>query len=303
MPKWLAVLVFLTSFPLLAQSRFDGTWRMKMDTLEFSATPEEYLVADGVYHCLSCAPKVDIKADGADHKAEGHEAFYDTIAVRVLDAQSLDFTFKKNGKLVAMSKETVSSDGKTMIEEFQNAPKTDSITGKAGFIRVAEGPPGSHALSGKWQMRTIKNDTDAGTLTTYRSIPNGLRITSGRETYEAKFDGKDYPVGKDLHSTVSLTLIDEDTFEETDKHNGKVLTVSRITVSKDGTTMKVESTDQQRGATMTSTQNHPDIGSVTVNTAPPSGAFAASMLPLCSFITDLQMLSPNPVPRPGRFVV
>jgi hypothetical protein len=52
-------------------------------------------------------------------------------------------------------------------------------------------------------------------------------------------------------------------------------------------------------------QPHPtgDTGSVTVNIAPPSGEFAASTLPLCSFITDLQMLKPNPVPRPGRFVV
>src|SRR6202034_3171331 len=46
-----------------------------------------------------------------------------------------------------------------------------------------------------------------------------------------------------------------------------------------------------------------DAGSVTVNTAPPSGELATSMLPLCSFSTDLQMLSPNPVPRPGRLVV
>lgn len=253
MPKRLAVLVFLLPFPLIAQSRFDGTWRMKMDTLEFSSTPEEYLVADGRYQCLSCAPKMDIKADGADHKAEGHEAYYDTIAVHVLDSQSLDFTFKKQGKLVATSKETVAPDGKTMMEEFQKAPKTDPVTGKAGFVRVAEGPAGSHVLSGKWQMRTIKNDTEAGTLTTYRSIPNGLWITSGRESYEAKFDGKDYPVGKDLHSTVSLTLIDENTFEETDKHDGRVLSVSRMTISKDGTKMTVESSDEQRGATMTYT--------------------------------------------------
>jgi len=253
MPNRLAVLVLLIPFPLLGQSRFDGTWRMKMDSLEFSTTPEEYLVADGVYHCVSCVPRVDVKADGADHKAQGHESYYDTIAVRVLDSQSLDFTFKKNGKLVATSKETVAPDGKTMIEEFRNAAKNAPVAGKAGFLRVSDPPAGSHVLSGKWQMRTIKNNTDAGTLTTYRSIPNGLKIISGRESYEAKFDGKDYPVGKDLHSTVSLTLIDDNTFEETDKRDGKVLTVSRMIVSSDGATMRVESSDQQRGATMTYT--------------------------------------------------
>src|SRR5581483_4732008 len=37
----------------------------------------------------------------------------------------------------------------------------------------------------------------------------------------------------------------------------------------------------------------PAAGRVTVNTAPPPGELAASMLPLCSFITDLQMLKPS----------
>jgi hypothetical protein len=248
-----ALLLALSSDVASAQSRFDGTWRMKMETLEFSGTPEEYLIAEGLYHCLSCVPKVDVPTDGVDHKASGHEAYYDTIAVRVLDPRSLEFVFKKNGKLVAESKETVSADGKTMTEEFQNAGDADSVVGKAGFIRVGEAPPGLHALSGKWQMRAIRNDTEAGTLTTYRSIPNGLKIISGRESYEAKFDGRDYSVGKDLHSTISLTLIDDRTLEETDKADGKILTVSRMTVSKDGATMTVKSTDKQRDSTMTYT--------------------------------------------------
>src|SRR5208283_2457282 len=44
-------------------------------------------------------------------------------------------------------------------------------------------------------------------------------------------------------------------------------------------------------------------GSVMVNTAPPPGAEDTSMLPPCSRSTVLQMLSPRPVPRPGRLVV
>jgi hypothetical protein len=253
MPKGLAIVVLLTALSSSAQTPFDGTWRMKMDTLQFSGKPEEYLIANGAYRCLSCVPEVNIKTDGADHNVGGHEAYYDAIAVHVLDASSLDFTFKKGGKLVATSKEIVAPDGQTMIEEFGNGLESDSVTGKAGFVRVAKGPEGAHILSGQWQMRTIRNDTEAGTLTTYHSIPNGLRIISGREGYDAKFDGKDYPVGKDVHSTVSLMRVDENTLEETDKHDGKTLTFSRMTVSKDGGTMTVESTDNQRGGTMTYT--------------------------------------------------
>ena len=90
-------------------------------------------------------------------------------------------------------------------------------------------------------------------MTTYRSIPNGLRISDGGDSFEAKFDGKDYPLGRDWLTTVSLTLVDENTLQETDKHQGEIMTVSRMTVSRDGKTMAVESLDNQRGTTMTYT--------------------------------------------------
>jgi hypothetical protein len=63
MNKQLALFVFLTS-AVFAQNRFDGTWEMKMDTLQFSGPPEEYLIDKGMYRCLRCVPKVDVKADG-----------------------------------------------------------------------------------------------------------------------------------------------------------------------------------------------------------------------------------------------
>jgi hypothetical protein len=251
MPNRLSLLLLLAVSSSVAQTRFDGTWKMKMDSLQFSGSAEDYLIANGMYHCLSCVPKVEVTADGTDQRVEGHEIYYDTMAVRILSTRSIEFSFKKDGKPVARSKETVSVDGKTMLEEFQNLGAKQTVTGNAGFMRVADPPAGAHALSGKWQMRSIRNKTQAGTLTTYRSIPNGLRISDGNENFEAKFDGKDYPLGRDWLTTVSLHLIDENTLEETDKHQGEIITVSRMTVSKDGRTMHVEATDQQRGTTMT----------------------------------------------------
>jgi hypothetical protein len=73
----LARLLFTPSF-LLAQSRFDGTWVMKMDTLRFSGTPEKYLFEKDMYHGLSCVPKVDVKTDGTEQQETGHD--YDTLA-------------------------------------------------------------------------------------------------------------------------------------------------------------------------------------------------------------------------------
>jgi hypothetical protein len=245
--KDLALLLLAPSF-LFSQSRFDGTWEMKMDTLRFSATPKEYLLEKGIYHCVTCAPRVDVKADGTDQKVAGH--YFNTIAVRVVDAQSVEFIQKKDGKVTFTVTENVSRDGLTMTEEFVNTMEAETVSGKAQFNRVSKGPPGSHSLSGKWQMQTVKNATRAGTLTTYRSISGGLKISDGSQSYEAKFDGKDYPASGDSHATTSLKLIDDSTIEETDKEDGKVVVVTLMTVSKDGKTMKVESVDKLRGSTM-----------------------------------------------------
>ena len=249
MNKQLALFVFLSS-AVFAQSRFDGTWEMKMDTLQFSRAPEQYLIDHGMYRCLSCVPKVDVKADGTDYKIAGHEAYYDTIAVKIVDANTVNFAFKKDGKPAARSVEIVSTDGQTMTEEFSNTMETEKVNGTAGFTRVSAGPPGAHALSGQWRMDTVRNSTTAGTLTTFESIPGGLKISDGSQSCVAKFDGNDYPIGKSGHATIALKVVDEYTLEETDKRDGKVMTVARMTVSKDGKSMTVESSDKQRGGTM-----------------------------------------------------
>jgi len=247
----LFALLFLTSSFLSAQSRFDGTWEMKMDTLRFSSAPEKYLLEKGTYHCLTCAPAVDVKADGTDQNVTGH--YFDTIAVRMIDANSVEFIQKKSGKTTFTVIETVSSDGQTMTEDFTNTMAAETVAGKAGFTRVSLGPARSHALSGEWQMQTVKNATRAGTLTSYQSIAGGLKISDGSQTYEVKFDGKDYRTGADAHATTLLRLVDDYTIEETDKQDGRIVLVTRMTVSKDGKSMRVESIDKLRDSTMTYT--------------------------------------------------
>jgi len=222
-----------------------------MDTLQFSATPEEYLLEKGLYHCLTCAPRVDVKADGTDQKVAGH--YFNTIAVRVVDDRSVEFIQKKDGKTTFTVTETVSHDGRSMEEDFVNTMDIETVSGKARFTRVSGGPMHSHALSGKWQMQTVKNATRAGTLTTYKSVSGGLKISDGGQSFDAKFDGKDYPANADSHSSTSLKLIDDSTIEETDKEDGKVVVITLMTVSKDGKTMKVESVDKLRGSTMSYT--------------------------------------------------
>jgi hypothetical protein len=246
----LALLLFAPSF-LLAQGLFDGTWEMKMDTVQFSGPPEKYLFDKEMYHCLSCVPKVDVKTDGTDQKVAGYPN-YDTLAVRILDGNSVRFTMKKEGKLTFVSTETVSPDGQTMTEEFVNTMEAETVSGKAGFMRVGKGPTSSHALSGEWRMDTVNNATPAGTMTTIQTTADGMRFSDGSQSYEAKFDGIDRPAsGNSAPSTASLHRIDDYTIEETSKQDGKIVGVKRMTVSKDGKSMKVETADKKRRTTMT----------------------------------------------------
>src|SRR5439155_15543844 len=104
---------------------------------------------------------------------------YDTLAVRILDSSSIEFTTKKEGKLTFVCTETVSPDGQTMTEKFTNTMEAETVTGKADFTRVGKGPAGSHALSGEWRMDTVKNATRAGTLTIIQTTTDGMRFSDG----------------------------------------------------------------------------------------------------------------------------
>jgi len=109
-----------------------------MDTLMFSYNPLEYLLDQGIFHCMSCTPRVDVKADGSDQKVTGYP--YDTLMVRVVSASSVEFIQKKNGSPTFACREIVSPDGNTKTEEFSETPTTQPVTGKAVFIRRAKGP-------------------------------------------------------------------------------------------------------------------------------------------------------------------
>ena len=148
MPNRLAffLLVTVSSF---GQTPFDGTWQMQMDTLQFSGPPEDYLFSDGMYHCKSCVPRVEVKSDSLDNPVAGYS--YDTLAVQILNNHAIKFTMKKAGKPFFECIETASPDGQKMTEEFTNTMEAEAVTGKAGFTRVGAGPVRSHVLSGQWR--------------------------------------------------------------------------------------------------------------------------------------------------------
>lgn len=252
-PLWLVLMMSLL-MPVLAmaQSAFDGTWKIDVNKAKLPEKPDVYLLQDGMYHCKTCVPPIDIKADGQDQKVTGHP-YFDTVSIKVMDDRTIEETFKKDGKAVATSKTTVSPDGNTSTFEFSDSSATnaDPVTGKGEATRVAKGPAGSHAISGSWRTSKVENVSDNGLMFTFKVEGDSLTMTSPTgQTYTAKLDGTDAPYKGDPGTTsVSVKRMGKNTMEETDKRDGKVISVSRMTVAPDGKTMTIAVNDKLHGTT------------------------------------------------------
>jgi hypothetical protein len=71
---WIGSPIFLL-MPVLAmaQSDFDGTWKIDLNTAAaMPDKPDVLLLQGGNYHCKSCVPVVNVKADGEDHSVTGN---------------------------------------------------------------------------------------------------------------------------------------------------------------------------------------------------------------------------------------
>jgi hypothetical protein len=236
-----------------AQVSIDGTWKIDAATAKFPEKPEKFELKDGRYTCSTCVPSIDIKADGTDQQVTGSK-YRDTVAVTVVNDHTVRLISKKDGKVVSEVKSTVGSDGTMLTEEFTEFPPAgEPVKGKVVSQRVAKGPAGSHALSGSWRTSKVPELSDNAVTVIFRSTADGLSMSAPTgESYEAKFDGKDYPVkGDPGGSVVSLKRIDERTIEETTKRDNKVVRVARLTLSPDGQTLNFVNDDKERGTRMT----------------------------------------------------
>jgi hypothetical protein len=249
----LLVLLLIAPTMAFAAGSIDGTWKTKADSYQQTGKADSYELSGGMYHCNSCVPPVNIKADGTDQSVTGHD-YYDTFAVRVLSSTAVETTTKKAGKVIFTDAMTVSADGKTLTEKFVDHTGTQAASGTATSNRLTAGAPGSHAVSGTWQQGAFSDGSDTLLTVKYESSPDGLKMQWNGQSYDAKFDGKEYPTKNDPGNTmVSLKRIDANTIEETDRRAGKVTDVTRSTVSADGKSLMVVDTSPTRGTKVTYT--------------------------------------------------
>ena len=112
-------------------------------------------------------------------------------------------------------------------------------------------------FSGTWKLNLAKSKmtppVPKSDIAVVDADENGLKLNedvitdkgeSLKISYEAKFDGKDYPVTGDPSSdSVSYQRVNANTLKGTLKKGGKVTTDATVVVSKDGKTTTVNYTD------------------------------------------------------------
>jgi len=225
---------------LVAQSPFDGTWKVEPSKSTRDTKPSVFYIAQGWYHCESCVPPIVVKADGTDQTVT--DQALDTLSIKEVDAKTIAAVGKKNGKVAFEATSTVSADGKSLTEKGVTYPPNGDkpVNWTTTYKRVGIAPMGVHATSGQW-MDVKDEASENGLLTTYKTNGDELTLTRPTgETYTAKFDGNEYPVkGAYGYDTVSLKRLGDRSFEETDKLKGKVVEVDTWTVSNDGRILTV----------------------------------------------------------------
>ena len=252
MKRLLFSIIFLPFLPALAAaaSPFDGTWVWDATSAQLPDRPDVYVLVQGVYTCKSCVPEITSRADGADHPVSGHP-YADSIAVSIVDPHTVKAIYKKGGKVTGIDQLTVSDDGKSLQEHYEDHSESAPSSFHTLLKRVAPGAAGAHALSGSWQATQFESVSENATTYTVKVTKEAISFYDIRGTgYDAKFDGKDYPMTADIgHTMVSVKRLDERTIEETDKHDGKVDSVFRMTVAADGKTAQYVVEDRRHGTT------------------------------------------------------
>ena len=252
MKKLLFVLLLLPALGW-AQSPFDGTWKVDLSKTKLPKKPDVFLLQNGTYECKSCNPPVSVKADGTFQAISG-DPYRDMLMVKAVDDKHVEMASQKSGKDVSKATRTVSDDGNSMTIAwtYYGNPTGGPVSGTDHMKRVAKGPAGANAISGSWRDEKADVATADALTFSFKSGGDSLSYsTPTGQSYTAKVDGTDAPYAGDPGTTsVSLKRIG-DSIEETDKRDGKVITVAKLTVAADGKTMTIDVDDKLNGTKST----------------------------------------------------
>jgi hypothetical protein len=155
---------------------------------------------------------------------------------------------KKAGRIMFTEVDSVSQDGKTLTQMVKDTTEAETVTIETQSHRLDGRRAGSHTSSGTWKAFKASRSLN-GSLIKYTCTKVSFSAeTPLGERYTAKFDGQFYPVEDEpSHTMVSAKLLDARTVELTSKRNGKIVSVSRLSVAPDGNSIHAVFENKESG--------------------------------------------------------
>lgn len=228
---------------LMAESAFDGTWKIDVSKVHVTGKPEVITLKNGQFAC-NCTPPIQVKADGMDHPVTGHPRF-DTFAISEDNDHMITETTKKDGKVVQKMTTTVAADGKTATFDSSTTRPGGTSTVSGTLTRVGKAPAGSHAAAGTWQRSSFQSASDNMLTMTYKIDGKTVSMSNPRgQSYDATLGGKPAAFHGDPGTDMVAVKMVGKALQETEMYAGKVTSVTHITVSPDGKTMTAVSTQK-----------------------------------------------------------
>ena len=194
---------------------------------------------------------VNVKADGQFQKVSG-DPYRDAVMVKVVDDKHVEMASQKDGKDVSKSTRAVSDDGNTMTINWTYYGKSHRWSRKrhqhheAGRQSARPGRQRHFRLLARRKDRggyrrniTFSFKSEGADSLSY-STPTG-------QSYTAKLDDKDVPYVGDPGTTTASLRREGNSIVETDKRDGKVISIAKLTVSSDGKTMTIDVDDKLNG--------------------------------------------------------
>jgi hypothetical protein len=247
MKKYLWILA-AAAFPwaAFAQASIDGVWKTDPRSFTAPSKPSSYVLKDGYYTCVTCAPRLRVMADGTDQPV-ADDAYLDTMAVTVIDANTVEMTSRKAGRVLSTGKVSVSEDGKTMTREmrYQEANGSSSSSTEK-LTRLGPLPKGAHPVTGRWKFSNYEWLSDE--TTTFKMASGILSVNaSGGMSYDAPLDGTRVPVQNSPGvDTVALQFNGNGTWEETSFRARKIVWINTMVMSPGGEILTVTWDDRER---------------------------------------------------------
>jgi hypothetical protein len=225
-------------------SPLSGTWVADLDSQQGLPT-DVYDVRDGHYSCESCAPPRRYPADGRLRPVAGSPGRSEAAAI--LDSRTLSTRIVEPG-LVRNTRMRVARDGRTATYVSIDRRAGIPVPLRTEYVarRIAPGPAGAHAVSGRWRgVRYVSVPIELRT-TVLSDEGDGLRYRTGTGySYTARYEGGFVPIEGpyDGSLTVSVRKAGRYRVVETRRRGGDDVQLRTYTVSADGRRMEIATTD------------------------------------------------------------